>query len=166
VYGPHKTDSLRQGVVANQFIQGVVTNQFIQGVVTNQFIQGVVATATEQSQTSYRRRDQSGMLRLNIYIYACLNNSCCITLYTSDASIAYRKQLHPQRTVGIIGSVWQESTPSKETTGPAQTNTQSTKNHQEGHPLDSDQLTTCEGSPTKTWRLDSPWWCVAERRTE
>ena len=31
----------------------------------------------------------------------------------------------PQRMVGIIGSVWQESTPSKETTGPAQTNTQS-----------------------------------------
>ena len=44
---------------------------------------------------------------------------------TSHASIAYRKQLTPQRTVGTIGSVWQESTPSKETTGPAQTNTQS-----------------------------------------
>ena len=43
-----------------------------------------------------------------------------ITL-TSHASIAYRKQLTPQRTVGTIGSVWQESTPSKETTGPAQT---------------------------------------------
>jgi len=27
----------------------------------------------------------------------------------------------PQRTVGTIGSVWQESTLSKETTGPAQT---------------------------------------------
>ena len=40
---------------------------------------------------------------------------------TSHASIAYRKQLPPQRTVGTIGSVWQESTPSKETTGPAQT---------------------------------------------
>ena len=38
---------------------------------------------------------------------------------------AYRKQLPPQRTVGTIGSVWQESTPWKETTGPAQTNTQS-----------------------------------------
>jgi len=25
----------------------------------------------------------------------------------------------PQRTVGTIGSVWQKSTPSKETTGPA-----------------------------------------------
>ena len=25
----------------------------------------------------------------------------------------------PQQTVGTIGSVWQESTPSKETTGPA-----------------------------------------------
>jgi len=37
---------------------------------------------------------------------------------TSHASIAYGKQLHPQRTVGTIGSVWQESTPSKETTGP------------------------------------------------
>jgi len=40
---------------------------------------------------------------------------------TSHASIAYRKQQPPQRTVGTIGSVWQESTPSKETTGPAQT---------------------------------------------
>ena len=48
------------------------------------------------------------------------------TVYkTSHASIAYRKQLPPQRTVGTIGSVWQESTPSKETMGPAQTNTQS-----------------------------------------
>ena len=81
-------------------------------------------------------------------------------------AIAYREQLHPQRIVGTIGSVWQESTPSKEITGPAQTNTQSIKNHQEGHPLDSNQLTTCEGRPTKTWRLDSPWWCVAESRTE
>jgi len=40
---------------------------------------------------------------------------------TSHASIAYRKQLPPQRTVGTIGSVWQESTPSKETTRPTQT---------------------------------------------
>jgi len=47
------------------------------------------------------------------------------SIITSHASIAYRKQLTPQRTVGIIGSVWQESTPSKETTGPAQINTQS-----------------------------------------
>ena len=38
---------------------------------------------------------------------------------TNHASIAYRKQLPPQWTVGTIGSVWQESTPSKETTGPA-----------------------------------------------
>jgi len=38
---------------------------------------------------------------------------------TSHASIAYRKQLSPQLTMGAIGSVWQESTPSKETTGPA-----------------------------------------------
>ena len=42
-------------------------------------------------------------------------------IITSYASIAYRKQLHLQRIVGTIGSVWQESTPSKETTGPAQT---------------------------------------------
>jgi len=42
-------------------------------------------------------------------------------IYYRHASIAYRKQLPPQRTVGTIGSVWQESTPSKETTGPAQT---------------------------------------------
>jgi len=35
------------------------------------------------------------------------------------------KQLPPQRTVGTIGSTWQESTPSKKTTGPAQTRTQS-----------------------------------------
>jgi len=48
-------------------------------------------------------------------------------IITSYASIAYRKQLHLQRIVGTIGSVWQESTPSKETTGPAQTNTQSTE---------------------------------------
>ena len=44
---------------------------------------------------------------------------------TSHASIAYRKQLPPQRTVGTIGPVWQKSTPSKETTGPAQTRPQS-----------------------------------------
>jgi len=42
-------------------------------------------------------------------------------VYTSHASIAYRKQLPPQQTVGTIGSVWQEITPSKETMGPAQT---------------------------------------------
>jgi len=42
----------------------------------------------------------------------------------SHASIACRKQLPPQRTLVMtmtIGSVWLESTPSKETTGPAQT---------------------------------------------
>ena len=38
---------------------------------------------------------------------------------TSHANIAYGKQIPPQRTVRTIGSVWQESTPSKETTGPA-----------------------------------------------
>jgi len=48
-----------------------------------------------------------------------------ISYHTSHASITYREQLTPQRTVGAIGSVWQENTPSKETTGPAQTNTQS-----------------------------------------
>jgi len=42
-------------------------------------------------------------------------------MITSHASIAYRKQLPLQRTVGTIGSVWLESTPSKETMGPAQT---------------------------------------------
>jgi len=42
-------------------------------------------------------------------------------ILTSHVSIAYRKQLPSQRTVGTIGSVWQESAPSKETTGPAQT---------------------------------------------
>jgi len=36
----------------------------------------------------------------------------------------------PQRRVGTTGSVWQESTPSKKTTGPAQTNTQSYENEQ------------------------------------
>jgi len=41
--------------------------------------------------------------------------------WTSHASIVYRKQLPLQRTVGTIGSVWLESTPSKETTGPAKT---------------------------------------------
>ena len=54
----------------------------------------------------------------------------------------------PATNSGTIGSVWQESTPSKETTEPAQTNTQSTKNHQEGHPLDPNQLTICEDRPT------------------
>jgi len=44
---------------------------------------------------------------------------------TTHASIPYRRQLPPQRTVGTIGSVWHESTPSKQTTGPAQTKTQS-----------------------------------------
>jgi len=47
------------------------------------------------------------------------------TRLTSHASLAYRKQLPPQWTVGTIGIVWQESTPSKETTGPAQTRMQS-----------------------------------------
>jgi len=42
-----------------------------------------------------------------------------IQLSTGHASIAYRKQIPSQRTVGTIGSVWQENTPSKETTGPA-----------------------------------------------
>jgi len=41
----------------------------MQGVVTRQFIHGVVATEAQQSQTGYSRRDQSGMLRLNIYMY-------------------------------------------------------------------------------------------------
>jgi len=40
---------------------------------------------------------------------------------TSHASVAYCKQLPPQRTVGAIGSAWHESTLSKETTRPAQT---------------------------------------------
>jgi len=44
-------------------------------------------------------------------------------MITSHASIAYRKRLPPQRAVGTIGSVWQESTPSKEATGPAQNST-------------------------------------------
>jgi len=35
----------------------------------------------------------------------------------SHANTAYHKQLPPQRTVGTIGSVWQESTPSKELRG-------------------------------------------------
>jgi len=34
----------------------------------------------------------------------------------------------PQQMVGAIGSEWHESTPSKETMRPAQTNPQSTKN--------------------------------------
>ena len=36
-------------------------------------------------------------------------------------TITYCKELPRQRTVGTIDSVWQESTPSKETAGPAQT---------------------------------------------
>ena len=51
----------------------------------------------------------------------CSRNTYCPSP-TSHASIAYRKQLSLQRTVGTIGSVWLESTPSKETTG---SNTQS-----------------------------------------
>jgi len=47
---------------------------------------------------------------------------------TSHVSIAYRKQLPPQRMVGTIGSEWNESTLSKETMRPAQTDPQSTKN--------------------------------------
>jgi len=39
-----------------------------------------------------------------------------LSLQTSHASIAYRKQLPRKRTVSTIGSVWQESTPSTETT--------------------------------------------------
>ena len=46
----------------------------------------------------------------------------------SHANIAYRKQLPPQWTAGTIGSEWHESTPSKETTRPARTSLQSTKN--------------------------------------
>jgi len=62
-----------QAVVATQFIQGVVATQFIKGVVATQFIQGFVAKETKQSQASYRRRDKSGILRLN-FTYACLNS--------------------------------------------------------------------------------------------
>jgi len=52
-----------------------------------------------------------------IYLVRCLRQ--VIIVETSHASIAYHKQIPPQRTGGTIGSVWQESTPSKETTGPA-----------------------------------------------
>jgi len=53
--------------------------------------------------------------------WGIVTDSASASYIASHASIAYRKQLPPQRTVGTIGSVWQESTPSKETTGPAQT---------------------------------------------
>ena len=48
----------------------------------------------------------------------------CMSKVFNLTSIAYHKQLPPQRTVGTIGSVWQESNHSKETTEPAPTNTQ------------------------------------------
>jgi len=50
------------------------------------------------------------------------------TIYNASlASIAYRN--YPlNETMGTIRSEWHESTPSKETTRPAQTNLQSTKN--------------------------------------
>jgi len=48
-----------------------------------------------------------------------------VILYdNTHASVAYHNQLLPQRTKAPIVSVWQESTPSKETTRSAQTNTQ------------------------------------------
>jgi len=55
--------------------------------------------------------------------YKAVSWKVCLSLNhrginTSHASIAYRKQLPPQWTVGTVGSVWQESTPSKEITGP------------------------------------------------
>jgi len=49
----------------------------------------------------------------------CLQCKTGAISITSHASITYRKQLPPQRTMGTIGSVWQKSTPSKETTRPA-----------------------------------------------
>jgi len=63
-------------------------------------------------------------VKLALGVSVCLSIMTVI-YYTSHASIAYREQLPPQRTVGTFGSVWQESTPSKETTGSAQTDTQS-----------------------------------------
>jgi len=56
-------------------------------------------------------------------IFVCASSWLVFNLHTatSHASLAYRKQLPPQRTVGTIGSAWQESAPSKETTGPAPT---------------------------------------------
>jgi len=48
-------------------------------------------------------------------------------MYAAHSSIAYRKELPPQWTMGTIGPVWQKSASSKETTGPAQTNTKSEK---------------------------------------
>ena len=53
-----------------------------------------------------------------------------LSSYGFVTSIAYRKQLPPQWTVGAIGSVWQESTPSKETTGPAKTRAKRYENEQ------------------------------------
>jgi len=64
-----------------------------------------------------------------------------INISTSHASIAYRKQLPPQRTVGGNGRVRNESTPSKEASLPAYI-THIAKNQQEGHQLDLNQLTT------------------------
>ena len=84
--------------------------------------------------------------------------------YTSHSSIAYRKQLPPQQAVDGNGRVRYESTSAKKTPWPATTYPQSKKDHQEGHQLDSNQLTTWEGRPTISWRLDSLWWSRSQKK--
>ena len=59
---------------------------------------------------------------------ATIKTNTIKTATTSHASVAYHKQLPPQRTVGTIGGEWRESTSSKETTRRAQTSPQSTEN--------------------------------------
>ena len=94
-----------------------------------------------------------------------------VTIITSHASIAYRQQLPRQWTVGTIGSVWQESTPSKGTTGPAQTNRQSTKTNKKATrwtptswiPVKADRpkhggLTPCGGVLRKVGSYDQKKW--------
>ena len=49
---------------------------------------------------------------------------------------------------------------------PAKTNTQSTENHQEGHPWTRTSWLPVKADRPKHGGLTSLWWCVAESRTE
>ena len=81
--------------------------------------------------------------RIRLLVFAYMINVILLSLImiTSHASIAYRKQLPPQRTVGGNGRVRNESTLSKEASLPAYI-THIAKNQQEGHQQDLNQLNT------------------------
>jgi len=61
--------SLYKVLSPNSLYRALSPHRLYRALSPNSCIQGVVAQESGQSQTSYRRRDQSGMLRLNIYIY-------------------------------------------------------------------------------------------------